>query len=642
MTDTTPDQSDTGRRFCDLVMKGGITSGVVFPTAVAHLSTQYRFRHIGGTSAGAIAAAGAAAAEYRRATDTAQPGYGFAELGRLPQFLGERSDGRHSRLLGLFEPERGARRHFAILAAMLNRAGVSARVLHGSRAMVQAFPLVAFLGALPGLIVLFAAHGTSPLAIAAMIIAALFAIAGAVIGAAITTAISLVNVLGTHDFGLVRGHCANEAPTRLTDWLYGYLQDLAGKAFTKPLTFGDLDQVSLDAATGVRGIDLSMMTTALSLGRPYSLPFDNEQFYFKPDELALYFPAEVITWMVDNAGERSHANRARDAAMRSFGYAPVPLRATLPVIVAVRLSLSFPVLLSAVPLYRYAWEGSDRARAMPDNTSFRDDASDVEDDSRIRSHARFTHANVRRVLFSDGGICSNFPLQMFDAVLPGWPTFGINLRDDLTDRANAAERAYLPPRGSALAPEDYTIATSGAAAVFSFASAIIRTMQNWRDNLQRAAPGFRDRVLTIRHRAREGGLNLDMSAPDIAAMAASGTLGAQKVIEAFARPPDAASDHFTYHRWVRVRSLLGVLQPMLRDIHQGVTVLDNHPPYPDLVRDAPAYVGASYRLSDSTREAAAQLLDALDALDRELESAHADFARTAPRPDVELRIQPVL
>jgi hypothetical protein len=125
-------------------------------------------------------------------------------------------------------------------------------------------------------------------------------------------------------------------------------------------------------------------------------------------------------------------------------------------------------------------------------------------------------------------------------------------------------------------------------------------------------------------------------------MAASGALGAKKLIDAFARPQDAASDHFIYHRWVRVRSLLGVLQPMLRDIHQGVTVLDNHPPYPDLVRDAPAYVGSSYRLSDSTREAAAQLLDALDALDRELESDHADFARTAPRPDVELRIQPVL
>src|SRR6476661_8953459 len=80
MNPTTPDPADTGRRFCDLVMKGGITSGIVFPTAVARLSTQYRFRNIGGTSAGAIAAAGAAAAEFRRATDRTNPGYGFAEL----------------------------------------------------------------------------------------------------------------------------------------------------------------------------------------------------------------------------------------------------------------------------------------------------------------------------------------------------------------------------------------------------------------------------------------------------------------------------------------------------------------------------------------------------------------------------------
>ena len=195
---------------------------------------------------------------------------------------------------------------------------------------------------------------------------------------------------------------------------------------------------------------------------------------------------------------------------------------------------------------------------------------------------------------------------------------------------------------SALPPEDYAIADAGAAGVFSFGSAIIRTMQNWRDNLQRAAPGFRDRVLTIRHTALEGGLNLDMSEDDITAMAASGEAGAQRLIDAFARPPDLASDHFTYHRWVRARSLLGVLQRMLRDIHQGATVLDNHPPYPDLIRDAPAYVGSSYRLSDGARDAAARLLDALDALDRELEAGNAEFTRTAPRPEVELRIQPVL
>ncbi len=51
---------------CDIVMKGGITSGIVYPRAVTRLAQEYRFQSIGGTSAGAIAAAITAAAEYRR------------------------------------------------------------------------------------------------------------------------------------------------------------------------------------------------------------------------------------------------------------------------------------------------------------------------------------------------------------------------------------------------------------------------------------------------------------------------------------------------------------------------------------------------------------------------------------------------
>ena len=37
---------------CDLVMKGGITSGVVSPKLIAELANTYRFKNIGGTSAG--------------------------------------------------------------------------------------------------------------------------------------------------------------------------------------------------------------------------------------------------------------------------------------------------------------------------------------------------------------------------------------------------------------------------------------------------------------------------------------------------------------------------------------------------------------------------------------------------------------
>src|SRR5438105_14620691 len=102
MTHTQIDSDDVGRRFCDLVMKGGITSGVVFPKAVARLSHQYRFRNIGGASAGAIAAAGAAAAEpVSRSLDFARGGRRANEpifsvaSGRrsaLPLCMGNRGD----------------------------------------------------------------------------------------------------------------------------------------------------------------------------------------------------------------------------------------------------------------------------------------------------------------------------------------------------------------------------------------------------------------------------------------------------------------------------------------------------------------------------------------------------------------------
>lgn len=46
-------------------MKGGVTSGVVYPNAIRKVAFEYRLRSIGGTSAGAIGAVLAAAAEYR-------------------------------------------------------------------------------------------------------------------------------------------------------------------------------------------------------------------------------------------------------------------------------------------------------------------------------------------------------------------------------------------------------------------------------------------------------------------------------------------------------------------------------------------------------------------------------------------------
>ncbi len=82
-------ESPNIKRLCDVVMKGGITSGVVYPTAICKLATAYVIKNIGGTSVGAIAAAITAAAEYRRRQTGS--GQGYLELAKLPGFLGERA-----------------------------------------------------------------------------------------------------------------------------------------------------------------------------------------------------------------------------------------------------------------------------------------------------------------------------------------------------------------------------------------------------------------------------------------------------------------------------------------------------------------------------------------------------------------------
>src|SRR5579884_2966044 len=68
---TMPEQAekrvyDKADKHCDVVLKGGVTSGIVYPLALCELATKYQFKGLGGTSSGAIVASFAAAAEYYR------------------------------------------------------------------------------------------------------------------------------------------------------------------------------------------------------------------------------------------------------------------------------------------------------------------------------------------------------------------------------------------------------------------------------------------------------------------------------------------------------------------------------------------------------------------------------------------------
>ena len=126
-------------RICDLVMKGGVTSGVVYPLAVCELAKTFNFKNIGGTSAGAIAAAAAAAAEYGRRQGVVEA-TGFDGLAGLPAWIGS-----HGRLLRMFQPDPPTRAVFALLMACLNPKTRIRKAASIVRELLVRFPITALL-----------------------------------------------------------------------------------------------------------------------------------------------------------------------------------------------------------------------------------------------------------------------------------------------------------------------------------------------------------------------------------------------------------------------------------------------------------------------------------------------------------------
>src|ERR1700758_1227867 len=121
---------------CDIVLKGGITSGVVYPLALVSLSQKYRFSNTGGTSAGAIAAAAAAAAEYGRPI----AGAGFDRLAKIPGEVGPS-------LLSMFQPTPILEPLFDIFVAALKAKTGAGQIVAGIRAAVSGYWPYALLGA---------------------------------------------------------------------------------------------------------------------------------------------------------------------------------------------------------------------------------------------------------------------------------------------------------------------------------------------------------------------------------------------------------------------------------------------------------------------------------------------------------------
>ncbi len=597
-------------RYCDLVMKGGITSGIVYPKAVCELAKSYTFRNIGGTSAGAIAAAATAAAELGR-----QRGLNsFDELAKLPAQLGQDSpSGKGSFLFTLFQPQPQVARIYGVITALL---GAKRPLLALPFRLARAYWLVTLVSLGVGAAFWYALMpGAEGLFVfsrgfAAVVMMLLAFLLGVVWSIRRELAGMSSRMLGLCT-GMPNPKVGGDA---LIPWLSDLLDRYAGQPVGKPLTFGDL-WGSTDSSAEKR-INLEMMTTSLTHGRPYRLPFDQRIFFFKEAQFRMLFPKHVVDWMVANARQSS----------RSYdGFLPLPDTANLPVIVATRMSLSFPILFCAVPLYAVDFTRKDQPQ------------------------------QPEICWFSDGGICSNFPVHFFDSPLPRWPTFAINLMEWDPTRGQAEcgtqgqDMIYLPEsnRGGIselwnrfeLDPQGKR--KPGLGPVKGMAGAIMKAMQNWVDNRQMRIPGYRDRIAHVVLCPNEGGMNLSMPAEVIQNVSDRGGEAGRRLAERF--HSDSTHDmNWDNHRWVRFRSTMGALEELLEKLVRGYTDAQTAKPFRsyqellDRTNDEPP---KSYPFKSAQRSFANEAIPKILEL-AEVWSKANSLGSGAPSPEPELRIMP--
>lgn len=546
MTDANSPPAD---RFCDLVMKGGITSGIVYPRVASRLARHYRFKNIGGTSAGAIAAAATAAAEYRRRQTNSEES--FDELQQLPEKLGAQVSSSETKLLSLFQPASGCHRLFNVLLSALNAGTTGKRIWRIAKGLLLTY-WPATLSSVAMACLVYLGYGL----IAGLLSLLIFLLL--LIGLSVYRDFSLHLV--NNNYGMCTGMGnARSKHEALTPWLHGLIQELAGLNDGKPLTFGDLwnakgfppDWLALPHGETPRSIDLRMFTTNLSVGRPFIFPLTNEtcRLFYMPGELAPFLPTDVMKWMLEHSADYApNSDSDPPASAAPSGLKELPPPKDFPVLLAARMSLSFPLLLSAMPLWAIDYDRPIGKRVF------------------------------QKCMFSDGGISSNFPIHLFDGMLPAWPTFGIQLEPKLPDRENMI---FLPDQyylGYGERWDRFVNKKKHMSRMGGFLGAITSTMRNWNDNTLSRMPGVRGRVVRVRLNENEGGMNLNMEPKIIREVAKRGEQAADALIKRFAPETDEgpSAKGWDEQRWIRFGVILTMLHKSFAGINLALDDANNH------------------------------------------------------------------
>lgn len=695
---------------CDLVLKGGIASGVVYPAALCRIATWYRFCDIGGASAGAIAAALAAAAEFERrshresAPEEAETGAppeadppppakgserptGFAGLDRVSKELAEK-------LPSLFQPWPSTAPLFAAFNTMMtNGKGLRAILLCWADG-VRSHVLVAILSVLVIHLLVWPCIGSSwwinvcsvlilipivfgtrqMMPLRGWEIVTLFLLPLGMVTAwlsllhpqysgsccclandsflcrwwkhmvptmvltsiqaftlTIPVLVSLdraLKKLPENFFGVCSGLREQGNDQGLTEYLHESLNAIANLDDDELLTFGHLEGRE-EGSGGEPGdaIRLRVMTTNLTTGVPELLPGRSHELRFVERELRRIFPSDVVQWLIDHQPEEyrdqeEYGTIDGEGTLHLINFDPdrsapnvdrvfhLPNAKDLPVIIATRMSLSFPILLSAVPLYK-----KDYSRR------------DLEE------------APLCRCWYSDGGICSNFPTHLFDDIFPTRPTFGIVFEDQHVSNDDCSP--WMPRTSKQGTKYPFRKSPKNA---FAFLWTTLEAMQSWHELTQSVLPGYRDRIVHVPMKDDEGGLNIGMPSTKITELAQRGdAAGGLTRRDPDELNPSAVSRdeeidqgfRFEAHRWTRYVTVVTALAKELKHLSAKIHGLDEPPGLKDYLEHRRRF-SEPYRQTVDWNEANLELLGHLEKTPPEAIAEVLDGK--IPKPEIAIKI----
>jgi len=305
-----------------------------------------------------------------------------------------------------------------------------------------------------------------------------------------------------NDFGLCRGTCPDAtesdsgARPALIEYMHEAIQLAAGFDLKDPpLTFEELwrsplwpggprPEQDVTRYARERSIDLQVVATNVTHGRPYSFPHHDPdaRLFFRLDEWKLFFPASILVYLgrvsepyKKRSSDDPNPECLSDCLKRELRELPF---GKLPIVVAARLSLSYPLLFSSLPLYAI-------------------------------DHLE---GKLRRCSFSDGGLCSNFPVHFFDSAIPRWPTFGLWLQSRNSKGHKPVELPERQDEGvrDSFKRTDQVGDAASLAGLKSFLLAAFDAAKDWQDRSAIRMPHVRRRVARISLEHEEGQLNLGM------------------------------------------------------------------------------------------------------------------------------------